>query len=777
APTSFGYDGDSRMIFEQDPLGHSSSFQYDFMDRLTKAIDPVSSEFLYFYDPMGRLQKVTGPLGFIRTFGYDPRGLMTSASNGTSTVQYQYTPHRRLSQITDPNGNPWPYSYDPQGRLMSAADPLGRTYGYGYDERSRLTRITMPDLTQELISYDANGNVTGRSYTDGTAFTYGYDIANRITSATPGLSFSYDNADRMTTSNGFSYTYDFEGRLASETLSPGNAVSYSYDPRGLPSQVSDWAGGNTTFDYDAAHRLMGITRPNGVNATYQYDNADRMTSAVEVQPGPTQISSIQITRDALGRIGSINRLQPLMPGATMPASAPFAYDIASQVNGVSHDALGRTTVDGDRALTWNGASHLTMYSKSSADSLNYTDDASSSPTKIQPHSGNQNTIQLGWGYGRGYPTNDDMAVSLPSRWRLHVRTPSGLMLYGVDGASGARSFYHYDEAGNTAYLTNDVGHVTTEYAYGPFGGVSALGQTTDNLFTFGAARGMMALTTNGVSTGLWQVGGGVYDERTMRVVSGLATQSGPVWKNPGPTGKNPGPAQTQPGPISIGPGLLGKNPGPGQVQPGPISDPGSMVALNPQPFPPGASVALNPQPFPPAPGSSESQPGPVQDPGSLVELNPQPFPPAPGSSVALNPQPFPPAPGEWVGLNPQPFPPSPYAPDAAALDPDAFFESASGLKMEQDVVEYGEGGLARSRAHSPRNRWEFLDAPMKRPPAPRGVEEIWVIAAVDGIIPDGPKKPTPWVPAFTNPSPHELVNDDAFTTIARFHSPCLWCPR
>ena len=535
APTSFGYDGDSRMTFEQDPLGHSSTFQYDFMDRLTKVIDPVSSEFDYSYDPMGRLHGVTGPLGFVLGFGYDPRGLLTSASNGTSTVQYQYTPHRRLSQVTDPNGNPWPYNYDPQGRLTSSADPLGRTTGYEYDERSRLMRINLPDLTQEQITHDGNGNVTGESFTDGTNFICVWDAANRMTSASPGYSFTYDNGDRMTTSNGFSYTYDFEGRLLSETLAPGMTESYSYDPRGLLSQVSDWAGGNTMFNHDAAHRLTGISRPNGTTADYLYDAADRMTSAVEKQPGPSQISSIQITRDALGRIGSINRFQPLMPGATMPASSSFSYDIASQVNGVSHDALGRTTVDGTRALSWNGASQLTTYAKSGADSLNYTDDGSSNPKRIQPpHPGGVNAIDLAWGWGRGYPTNDDMAVSLPSRWRLHVRTPSGLLLYGVDGASGARSFYHYDEAGNTAYLTNDGGHVTTEYAYGPFGGVSALGQTTDNLFTFGAARGMMALTTNGVTTGLWKNGGGVYDERTMRVISGNAVNSGsdasPEWK-------------------------------------------------------------------------------------------------------------------------------------------------------------------------------------------------------------------------------------------------------
>ena len=404
----------------------------------------------------------------------------------------------------------------------------------------------------------------------------------------------------MTASNGFSNTYDFEGRIPSETFSSGKIVNYTYDSRGLPSAMSDWVTGSTSFSYDTADRFTGMTRANGTGRDYAYDAADRLISAVEKQPGPIStppLSSIVLTRDALGRPTSIDRRQPLMPGATMPASSSFGYDIASQMNGVSHDALGRTTVDGARALGWNGPGHLTTYA-SSADTLDYSDDSFNNPKKIEPHNGG--VIQLAWGFGRGYPTNDDMAVTLPSRYRLNVRAPSGLMLYGVDGASGARSFYHYDERGNTAFLTNDGGHVTTEYAYGPFGGVSALGQTTDNLFTFGATRGMLALASNGVSTGLWHDGGEVYDERTMRVVSGLATASGPQphLVGPGPIQSQPGPVQSQPGPISIG-------------DPNTIGDPNISVALNPQPFPPapGDGVALNPQPFPPAPGT---QPGPTQ---------------------------------------------------------------------------------------------------------------------------------------------------------------------
>jgi YD repeat-containing protein len=581
APTTFGHDGDGRVIFTQDALGHSAGFQYDFMDRLTHMTDEVTSEFDYSYDPMGRLRQVIGPLGLSRSFRYDPRGLLISAANGTSTVQYEYTPHRRVSQITDPNGNPWPRSYDPQGRLESAADPLGRTYDYEYDGLSRLIRITRPDLTAEQIAYDSNGNVTGRSFTDGTTFTYGYDTANRMTNASPGVSFSYDNAGRMTASNGFTYTHDFEGRILSETLAPGKTVSYSYESRGLVSQVQDWMGGTTPFTYDAAQRLTGMTPPDGIAATYQYDAADRLISQVDKDPGPVgtpPLASIAITRDALGQPTSIDRRQPLMPGATSPATKSFDYDAASQINGISHDALGRTTGDGSRTFQWDGASRLTRFTADS-DSPQYAYDAFGHV--LTSTQGNQ-TVQRAWNYGHNPPTNDDTQVSLPTpKTSYNVRTPSGHLLYGVDGTTGARSFYHYDESGNTMFLTNDAGSVVTQYAYEPFGDVTVLGQAADNPFTYGAAAEVIQLG----SSGLFRMGGGIYDAKTMRVISGPSTQSGPevpevgkIWAGAASSFYDTeDPLQLEPQPARSGPASL-----PDILPPGPCS-PGLWAAVNPAP--------------------------------------------------------------------------------------------------------------------------------------------------------------------------------------------------
>ena len=523
ASMQFGYDPDGRLTSTLDPLNHGSSYQYDFRDHLTHVTDPVGSGFDFEYDAMGRVHTMNAPLGRSSTYNYDARGLLTSVLAGGVETDFQYTGLGQLSQVTDPDRNAWTCLHDPQGRLLGTSDPLQRSTSYEYDTMSRPIRVTRPDGSIAHIQYDPVGRPlqidAPFDQTGSTTINYSYDDAGRRTSAT-GASFSYDAAGRMTGSNGFGYGYDDEGRLTSETLAPGKIESYTYDNRGWLAQAQDWMGGVTSFQYDAGGRLTSLNRPNGILATYQYDAANRLTGSLENSPGPSgrPISSVAITRDPLAQITGIDRRQPLMPGGTTSGTASFAYDAASQLNGVAHDAFGRMTSDASRSFHWDGLSRLDHYA-AVADSPRFAYDAFGDP-RLETM-GSQ-TVQMAWGFGRGHPTNDDMQVSLPSRSRLLVRTPAGDLLYAVDGASGARSYYHYDERGNTAYLTNDAGNVVTSYAYGPFGGVQALGETQDNAFTLGAGGGLMGLG----ASGLWWNGASVYDERTMRVISRSATESG-----------------------------------------------------------------------------------------------------------------------------------------------------------------------------------------------------------------------------------------------------------
>ena len=122
--------------------------------------------------------------------------------------------------------------------------------------------------------------------------------------------------------------------------------------------------------------------------------------------------------------------------------------------------------------------------------------------------------QFVWNYAGDTPTLASINPGPPSI-RYFIDTPDGLPLESIDGASGARRFYHYDENGNTMFLTDDTGAAVAEYAYGPYGEVTSSGLTADNPFTFGAANGMFQLG----ASGLFADDSDVYDAITKRVVS------------------------------------------------------------------------------------------------------------------------------------------------------------------------------------------------------------------------------------------------------------------
>src|SRR6185369_10617809 len=68
--------------------------------------------------------------------------------------------------------------------------------------------------------------------------------------------------------------------------------------------------------------------------------------------------------------------------------------------------------------------------------------------------------------------------------RYFVYLPNGTLLYSVEASGNARHFYHFDEMGNTAFLTGDNGALTDSYSITPYGETSVHMGTTDNPFTW-----------------------------------------------------------------------------------------------------------------------------------------------------------------------------------------------------------------------------------------------------------------------------------------------------
>src|SRR5260370_30458932 len=68
--------------------------------------------------------------------------------------------------------------------------------------------------------------------------------------------------------------------------------------------------------------------------------------------------------------------------------------------------------------------------------------------------------------------------------RYYVYLPDGRLLYSLDAAGDSRSFYHFDEAGSTLFLTGDDGAITDYYAGTPYGEQVDHTRPKDNPFTY-----------------------------------------------------------------------------------------------------------------------------------------------------------------------------------------------------------------------------------------------------------------------------------------------------
>ena len=443
---------------------------------------------------------------------YDERGNVTAFRNygGAISSEIGYDALNRPIRFRDANGNDWLRAYDGAGRLTGIEDPLGRQTELGYDDRSQVASVSFPDgLGSVTITRNPSGFETERAYSDGTLLEYAYDDIGQPISAT-GLSLGYDDNGNVANSNGIVVAHDADDRLETVELAPGKTVTYRYDDRGMLTSVEDWMGEAVTFANDEAGLLNGISRANGVNTALDYDVAGRLDTIEE--PG---IALIDLSYDARGRLTEATRNVPRPAGLVDARTAAYSYDAASQTEQFSHDALGRRTADDRGSYEWNLASRLTGYSAAGV-SVAFDYDAMGYRTQRSDGAGNREYV---WNYALGLPSVSVERQDGADR-RYYVHTPSGDLLYSVE-PDGERRFYHYDERGNTLYVTGDSGAVLASYAYTPYGEVIAEQGSIENAFTFMGQRGVMR---EGDSD-LYYARARYYDARTGRFLSRDAERS------------------------------------------------------------------------------------------------------------------------------------------------------------------------------------------------------------------------------------------------------------
>lgn len=503
----FAWKADGYLESSTDALSRTTSYTSDALGRMLSVTTPLAEKWSYAYDPAGRLLSATTPLANTAKFTYDSRGNEVSAALPAGIgASYAYNNSRELAGITDPNGGMWALGYNNTGLPNAFTDPLHRTTSVTFDTRNRPASVTN-SAGSATLSYDSLGDLIEAKFSDGTDLKYQY-AAGRLLTAGANLALDYDGDHRVISSNGIASTRDGAGRLSTVTYAPGKVVTYKYNNLGELAEVDDWVGGVTKFQYDAAHELTAVTRPNGCTTQYSYDQDGRPIGKTYANKDGTTYS-YTLVRDAEGKVTSANRVTPQLP---QPATglAGYAYDAANQISGNTYDGLGRLQSDGVLTYSWNLASRLTSYSGAGG-AAQFTYDGLGLRVSSTTSADAQDFV---WNYAHTRPA---LAIvrSGGADVRYYIYLPDGSLMHSIEAGTGARHFYHFDETGSTAFLTDDAGTVSDSYGITPFGESVAHSGATVNPFTFHGAWGVMQESGNS----LYYMRARYYDSASQRFLS------------------------------------------------------------------------------------------------------------------------------------------------------------------------------------------------------------------------------------------------------------------
>ena len=224
--------------------------------------------------------------------------------------------------------------FDAVGNRTSLTDNLagvGRTT-YSYDLAERLTTIARSlggsDGPQVVYGFDAGNRLTSESRQIGSSATatevnttFSYDNANRLTTITDGSSVYnfFPPGWILTPLATYTYGYDNANRVTSEQNAEGT-VTYGYDAANELTGASGSRAETYTYDSGGNRTMAGYTTGTGneltasPGATYTYDNEGNMTA----QANTSSHVVTSYTYDFH------NRLTGVTVGGT--ATATYTYD-------------------------------------------------------------------------------------------------------------------------------------------------------------------------------------------------------------------------------------------------------------------------------------------------------------------------------------------------------------------------------------------------------------------------------------------------------------------
>ncbi|MFI5837254.1 LamG-like jellyroll fold domain-containing protein [Micromonospora sp. NPDC051300] len=325
------------------------------------------------YYSNGDLARTTEPSGLVTEYTYDALGrritekVISDSYPAGVTTTITYDKHSRVATVTGPvttdavdgtrhqSRTTTEYDADGNQTTVTVADLLGgdasRQSTTEYDEQGRPSRVVDAEGNETTFGYDRFGNKTTMTDANGNRYDWAYTAQNKVAEVRL-RDWRSDPAGSPGTGTGdylvlHSYSYDFAGRLASDTDAMGRRLEYQYYRDDLLQKITLKGFHNpdgTTRDYlveentyDGAGNLTRKVGANGTQTTdYTPDRAGKTTSTVVDPTGLRR--STTVTYDPNGNV-----TKSVLTGN--PSNVPWTTAVASETVEYTHDDAGNVRTE------------------------------------------------------------------------------------------------------------------------------------------------------------------------------------------------------------------------------------------------------------------------------------------------------------------------------------------------------------------------------------------------------------------------------------------------
>jgi len=527
-----GYNTDSNRVT-------TMRVDYDDNSRVDAMTDDNTNTTAYAYDARNRCVATTCADGTARSCIWSPRSNLIREEDAAGTVITNHydlldrVVHRDIAAGAGimPTTTAEDFVYDGLSRVVMASNDISQA-SFAYDSLGNCVRSEQDGLAS-TCAYDGAGNLVTRVYPGGMTVHATYDPLNHpaaLSVTTGGIAtnlaaFSYDGPGRlagMTRANGIDTRISWNGTTNTPNP-PGDfgwqqVAGISHTPTNGGRAVDQ-----RIFGYDHAQNktLRAQTvpfTPGGEPTTniWDYDALDRLAVSI-ITKGATMRQTVYVLDGQGNRTAVMSNGVPGLYSrdATLPEPADFQMDqyTATPSGAQTYDAEGRllSSIGTSRTMFYhydytgrlvqvdalNGEGTV-------APAANFTYDALGrriGKTVYPPVPALPATTQFVYGKDQDCDGRDD---DCDTKDPLEIRqdgvlvdsyvhkTDDGVMVARVSATGGTTYYYHCDDLGNVAAVTDSSGNVVERYDYDDYGapqflnalgvpiGVSAIG----NAFLF-----------------------------------------------------------------------------------------------------------------------------------------------------------------------------------------------------------------------------------------------------------------------------------------------------